>query len=308
MRKRLWFTICLLDVHTSFDPDSRPLIPHEMTQAATLPLNVNDSDFDPLYHPEGLQLQEREEVTDVTFALVTYNVQICGRRLFHAMSSRGEYSTREQILQDFKDRVLSLARHCNPDESNYSWLVYHGSRNLISSTQIHVFKRPDSTSLQKQPPPPSLLELCLNNLENIPRIHGDDRGEAFRWYIQPQWPQILLTIKECFTTTDAALLKRAWPVIEDVVGHYERMHRDQNTRSRYVMLRKSLDKARRRVDSIIQSAAAAASIQDGDADTSGLVNGFGDLPDVMDVGWDDLLNDLSFFGEFPDGDFVDWMG
>ena len=37
-----------------------------------------------------------------------------------------------------------------------------------------------------------------------------------------------------------------------------------------------------------------------------IANGFEDLMD-MNVGWDDLLNDLSF-GEFPYGDCIDWTG
>lgn len=297
MRKRLWFTICLLDVQTCFDPDSRPLIPLEMTQP-TLPLNVNDSDFDPSFVVGDLNdLPERDEVTDVTFALFTYNLQICGRRLYYI--PRGEHLARENILKGFKDSVLPLTRHCNPDDSNYSWLVYYASQNLISSTQLHVFRQPGHDNQQQQQQQPSLLELCLKNLENIPRIHGDDRGEGFRWYIQPQWPQILLAIKECFVTTDAALLKRAWPLIEDVVGHYENTHRGPNTKSRKLMLRKSLEKARRRVDSIIQSAADDDHILAGP-------NGFEDLPD-MNLGWDELSNDFSF-GEFSYGDCIDWTG
>lgn len=297
MRKRLWFTIGLLDVQTCFDPDSRPLILLEMTQP-TLPLNVNDADFDPSFdNSGGIALQERDEVTDMTFALFTYHLQFCGRRLYH--TPRGEHSAREDILSNFKDSVLPLTRNCNPDDSNYSWLVYYASQNLISSTQLHIFRRPDLVGQQhQQQQQPSLLELCLKNLENIPRIHGDDRGEGFRWYVQPQWPQILLAIKECFVTTDAALLKRAWPLIEDVVGHYERTHRDPNTSSRKSILRKSLKRARGRVNLIIQSA---------EEDHQNIqVNGFEDLPD-MDVGWDELFNDFSF-GEFPYGDCIDWTG
>jgi hypothetical protein len=64
------------------------------------------------------------------------------------------------------------------------------------------------------------------------------------------------------------------------------------------MLRKSLEKARRRVDSIIQSAA--------DDDGTNFVNGFENLPD-MDLGWDELFNDFAF-GEFSYGDCIDWTG
>ena len=63
-------------------------------------------------------------------------------------------------------------------------------------------------------------------------------------------------------------------------------------------MRKSLKRARGRVNLIIQSA---------EEDHQNIqVNGFEDLPD-MDVGWDELFNDFSF-GEFPYGDCIDWTG
>ncbi|EED24382.1 C6 transcription factor, putative [Talaromyces stipitatus ATCC 10500] len=299
MRKRLWFTMCLLDVQTCFDPDSQPLIPIEMTQF-TLPRNVNDSDFNVSF--TGAGLPERDDVTDLTFALITYNLQACTRRLYYI--PRGEYAAREEVLNHFKDKVLPLTRHCNPDESNYSWLIYWSSQNLVSSTQL-IFRRATQTSTSPQST--CLLEHCLKNLENIPRIHGDVRGEGFRWYISPQWPLILLAIKECFVTTDVTLLKRAWPLMEDVVGHYRNKQTDPGTRSKKAMLKKLMKRARRRVDALIQSADAVAA-EEVTENMEGVVEEQQQqqMDLFMNVSWDDLLDDFQSITEFPYGDLIDW--
>lgn len=87
MRKRLWLTICLLDLQVSLAQISEPLISHgEVASALAVVRNTNDSDCSPTtQHP----LHDREGLTGITFALITYRVQLAGRMLhFYSSSSR----------------------------------------------------------------------------------------------------------------------------------------------------------------------------------------------------------------------------
>ncbi|ROW15896.1 hypothetical protein VPNG_02619 [Cytospora leucostoma] len=85
MRKRLWLTICLLDLQVSLAQLSEPLVSHdEVASALAVVRNINDSDFGPTTrHP----LHDREGLTDITFALITYRVQLAGRMLHFSSSS-----------------------------------------------------------------------------------------------------------------------------------------------------------------------------------------------------------------------------
>lgn len=291
MRKRLWLTICFLDLQTCFDPDSQPLIPLEKTQM-TLPLNVNDSDIDE--SSKALDLTERDVVTDMTFALITYNLQRLGRRLYYIAPE--DSSTRKEIIGAFQNNVFSLTRHCNPDDSDYSWFVHHASRSLSASSELHMFRRPISSHHDRS----QLLEIVSKVLENTPRMQNDKRGEGFRWYITPQWPPIALAIRECYASTDVALVERVWPLVEFAFEHYRNAHTDANDRARISMLSRLLEKGRTRVDALSQqhSVDNATSIDCG-------VQSIDQMDTSFVIGWDDLLNDLSY-GEFPGSDLVDW--
>ncbi|OKL59820.1 hypothetical protein UA08_04718 [Talaromyces atroroseus] len=320
MRKRLWLTICVLDVQTSIDPDSLPLIPLEMTQIA-LPRNVNDTDFDISY--KGHDLPERQEVTDMTFPLVIYSLQAFGRRLYYTEPQ--QWSAHEELVASFHNITSQLTKYCNPDDSNYSWFVHYGTQSLEAAARLHIFRR--FASMRDNMPSfnqerPSILALCAKVIENAPRIQNDERGEGFRWYVTPQWPTVVVAIRECYISTDPTLVMQVWPLIEDVFEHYKKAHADPNGRAKTRMIRKLMERTRERVNALIQSTSV---------DSQNIVPtlDFGSLPqepgeplddttmaniekqsfDPMDpswaVGWDDLINELSY-GAFPSGEFGDW--
>lgn len=67
MRARLWLTICMLDYQTALSRNSEPLVKHESVGLALAQIrHVNDVDFGPSSGP----VQDREELTDMTFAYV----------------------------------------------------------------------------------------------------------------------------------------------------------------------------------------------------------------------------------------------
>jgi hypothetical protein len=70
MRRRLWWQICLLDLQSSSDRGSDPVLAFDSFDTK-YPLNVNDDDL----HPDNSQEpQKRDEYTDITFSLVCQEV------------------------------------------------------------------------------------------------------------------------------------------------------------------------------------------------------------------------------------------
>lgn len=195
MRKRLWLTICLMDLQASFSEGSMPLIsPDEVASSLPLLRNINDTDFnwstiDDVPHKEGL--------TDTTFSLVTYYAQLGGRiakpihdekkcttiiedstpgSSFRPQPSWTSWTpdsaTRQQRAKDFEERALNLLHFCDPESSSYAWFTWHGTQCLISATRLlamHPILRPDNNSRNQNtasneqsglPPPwPSTPEL-----------------------------------------------------------------------------------------------------------------------------------------------------
>jgi hypothetical protein len=77
MRRRVWVTLCMLDVRASEDQGMEYTIPLG-TFDTKLPLNINDSDIE----PDAVQMPaEREGITDMTFPLVSAEIMETSKQM-----------------------------------------------------------------------------------------------------------------------------------------------------------------------------------------------------------------------------------
>ncbi|KAA8646854.1 Zn(II)2Cys6 domain-containing transcription factor nscR [Aspergillus tanneri] len=219
MRRRLWLTICLMDLKASFSQASEPLISiEEATSTFSPPQHINDSDFDPT---TAHDVPDREGLSDTTFALVSYHVQLAGRALNFgvAASDRDQNKeSRQQRAQQFEQNALRLLHFCDPESSPYAWFTWHGTQCLVSGARLSALRpiqRPQKEDNTE------LLRLTLSVLEKAQLMHSDPRGEGFRWYVTIPWHALATAIAECFVCPDVSLTQRAWPIIE---ASYQLLH------------------------------------------------------------------------------------
>lgn len=226
MRNRLWCTICVLDLQASFHQASEPLIDLEV-EHYTLPRNINDADFDPSF--QGADIPDKDELTDITFSLVTYKAQLSGR-LLNFMgtttsatrnSSPGHAATiwddRLDQARHFEDQVHRLLANCDPESSAYAWFTFHGTKSLISSMRLSALRPLNRAGLRAPPRvqgSSDLLTAALSVLSKAQLVRTDPRGEGFRWYVRVQWHALAIAIAECFVCSDEQLLASVWPVVE----------------------------------------------------------------------------------------------
>ncbi|OCL08872.1 hypothetical protein AOQ84DRAFT_272746, partial [Glonium stellatum] len=246
MRRRLWYTICLLDLQTSFDQASEPVITPDSLHPS-MPKNVNDSEFEPEFNGD---LPDREDLTDMTFSLVTYNAQASGKVLNFipasgvAKSSMGvtyNWDARQRYVENFEQTVMKLLRHCDPSGGSYAWFAFHGSEAMVAAMKLAALRplyRAGSGAPPRVQGSSHLLELSAIVLEKVYLIRTDLRGEAFRWYIVLQWHALAIAIAECYACNDAALVKRLWPLIETSFKH----HSDSMIEYRRGMLWRPMEK------------------------------------------------------------------
>ncbi|KAJ5215824.1 uncharacterized protein N7498_002231 [Penicillium cinerascens] len=207
MRRRLWFTICLMDLQASFFQASEPLISVDESSSTALPQHINDSDFDPTTthndpNPEGL--------TDTTFALVTYHAQRMGRLL-----NFGGHDHKE---------ALRLLHFCDPEASAYAWFTWHGTQSLIATARLAALRPlqwPGQAPPRRRKGNTELLRLCLPVLEKAQLMHTDPRAKGFRWYVTIPWHALAIAMAECYVSSDAALVQNAWPLVESSYLQHE---------------------------------------------------------------------------------------
>lgn len=233
MRSRLWCSICALDLQASLQQASEPLIDLEV-EHYTLPRNINDADFDMNF--QGVDIPDKDELTDITFSLVIYKAQLSGRLLnFRGIktsttnkSSPG-YETaiwgdRRGQAHRFEDQVRTLIAGCDPESSAYAWFTFHGADSIVSSMRLSALRPLHRTGLRAPPCSQGsneALASALSVLSKAQLVRNDPRGEGFRWYLRIQWHDLATAIAECLVCTDKQLLVRAWPVVETA---YESMY------------------------------------------------------------------------------------
>lgn len=248
-RRRLWLTICLLDLQASFAQTSDPMISHDEVVPSLLGIrHINDADMDPA-RDVWSDMPDREGLTDTTFALVTYNAQSSGRQLNfaasntgnsngtakgsqHQLDPRSQRDLRQQQSRQFEQKALELLHFCDPEQSGQAWFTWHGTQCLIASMRLSALRpirRPHGDA-QRLPASPiakkgsgdaELLKLALRVLEKATLIHGDMRGEGFRWYVNVPWLAIAIALAECYVSEDHEAIRQAWPLIERAYSHHE---------------------------------------------------------------------------------------
>lgn len=275
MRLRLWLTICLLDLQASFAQSTKPLISHVDAEAAMSEVrHINDDDFEPYTMNE---VTDREELTDTTFALVTYRAQVAGRLLNFAGSEPGIGTTsscstfcsaafpsqeqRRHYVSQFQQQSLALVHFCDPESSPYAWFTWHSTQCLVSAmrlSELLPFQYTSSSQSLTTPPSPQpradtdLLRRTLQNLEKTQLIYTDPRGEGFRWYITIPWLALSTAITECTSCVDTALVRKAWPVIEASYLQYESFFIENNSETSRPPLALMMHQTREKLSPILQ--------------------------------------------------------
>ncbi|KAI1211414.1 uncharacterized protein F4807DRAFT_466675 [Annulohypoxylon truncatum] len=242
VRQRLWNTICLLDLQTSFGQIAEPLVGLGGFPSI-LPLNINDCDFD--VDTVG-ELMGRDGLTDMTFALVLYSAERTGRLLnFHGKELVDfNWEQREEHVSRFEQSVLNLLNFCDPESSPYAWSTFHGAQMRIVAMRLTALR--PLHRLSNRPTPQAqninLLNSALEVLNKVHLIRTDPRGEGFRWYEVVQWHTLAIAIIECFCA-DTDTLRISWPLVE---ASYEDYRTDLKNYHQG-MLRKPLEMLMNRV-------------------------------------------------------------
>ena len=221
MRRRLWYTICLLDLHSSFDRGSEPVIGHRSAHPQ-LPLNINDSEFQP--DSEDC-FSDREGLTDMTKALVLYHAQATGKALgvqdedtpSSAQAMSKATNARQELVEQFELRTRKLLRYCDPESSPYAWSAFNGSLATLATMQLS-FRRPlnhnGRRGIAMDTDPTNILRLATTVLERDIIMRSDSRGEPFRWFSIVHWHPLAVAIAECYVCDNVAVLRHVWPTIE----------------------------------------------------------------------------------------------
>jgi hypothetical protein len=232
VKKRLWLTICLLDLQTSLAHASKPLITvEEVKPSLDLIRHINDADFGPdTVNP----VPDREGITDITFALIKFHLQVFGRQIgdgntlpSQAVGLRLDCETVHDHEQHFERSVLRFLQFCDPESSPYSWFVWHSTHLYVAGARLSVLRPLYRAKYTGQVVPPrvryetEIMEQTISALEKMRLMHTDPRAKDFRWMVLTQWHILAVAIAECYVCPNQALVRHAWSLIEPLYQKHE---------------------------------------------------------------------------------------
>ena len=163
MRRRLWWTICLLDVRSCEDHRTDPIINEEMYDVR-LPLNVSDDDLYPGMQEPPL---ERTGGTEMTFSLLRFKTIAIVRQVNSTTVSSIE--NKEGSAEDYLSKVNKAFQHLNEMYLKHCdlnipihWVGAVVARLILAKASLVAYHR--AVPSDNRPSRPAFLREKLINL------------------------------------------------------------------------------------------------------------------------------------------------
>ncbi|KAL5355543.1 C6 transcription factor [Aspergillus floccosus] len=238
MRRRLWWSIYLLDSRSSeFRGVGTQITEHSYD--TRLPLNINDSDIS----PDSAQApEERVGFTDMTFCLVRCEMTVLYRRSClnayntTSSSSEGGHTSHhseqrvhklEQIHNQLRERFLQFCDVSIPVQ----WVTATVIRLALARSWL-LAHLPDGTTAEQIPltgissledtKREQLFSTAIEVLEFAYLLETDSRTKQWSWLFEgyPQWHAAVVVLTELRVRPQTMLAGRAWAVTVKAVTRW----------------------------------------------------------------------------------------
>ncbi|KAJ5545874.1 hypothetical protein N7494_003459 [Penicillium frequentans] len=229
MRRRLWWHICLMDIRSSEDHGTVPLI-HEGMYDTRLPLNVNDDDL----YPEMTEApMERECCTDMTFTLIRCEITSALRRVdytcpgnrFRMGDNTPSTERCERMIQMINNRVEErYIKHCDMNIPIH-WASATVARLILAKLWLivhHPMTRKDRSTNVSQTIRESLFLTAIEVLEFGRLLETDPKTAKWAWLFRTnmQWHGVAFVLSEVCVRPICPVTDRAWNAVHSLYSDW----------------------------------------------------------------------------------------
>ncbi|KAK3328135.1 fungal-specific transcription factor domain-containing protein [Cercophora scortea] len=248
IRRRVWWTLCVLDVRSSEDQGVDLTISHGMFDT-NLPLNINDSDISP---ETEAQPTERSGETDMQLSLYTFQVCVITRRMMAPRPNNTVPSLAELdvLLNELYDTVNNSGFQGVAGITNPKYWVGVTVVRLVIAKMTLLLHLPALLSSSAQDgigdTRTKLFHAALEVAEYNHALNSDRSYRHWSWVFQTytHWYAIVFLLLEINRRQWSPTVERAW-----VALHSEWLIPNQSSMDKglriSVPLRKLIAKARR---------------------------------------------------------------
>ncbi|KAF7587653.1 hypothetical protein BBP40_006909 [Aspergillus hancockii] len=213
LRRRLWWSIFLLDVQTS-EYHTIPSQIYEANYNTKLPLNINDADLS----PESTEApEERDNFTEMTFCIARCEMTATHCQIFSSGSSL-----------PFEKQLRALEHlHTRPEERYLRFCDVSVPIQWVTATIIRlamarlwlVAHLPQMSTGELIPGTPGyerLFQTAIEVVEFAYLLEVDERTARWSWLFEAymQWHAVAFVLSELCTRPQSPETYRAWKVVE----------------------------------------------------------------------------------------------
>ncbi|THC99803.1 hypothetical protein EYZ11_000733 [Aspergillus tanneri] len=228
MRRRLWWHICILDIHTAEDGASVPCIQDSLFNTR-LPTNVNDVNLDPqMSVPPVAQTGK----TEMLFSLVRFEVSYFARQIVFP----------DQFCQDNGYKVLSPLEKCEAiDRFQRSietrYLVHCDKRVpldfiITTSTRLVLVRfkltvtKPRSGQNQNQnhlAMPGNFRGICVELLQQSHDLRRCEKARHWLWLFQSyvEWEALACLLLDLCLTPSRTVADLVWTTVNKIYRYWK---------------------------------------------------------------------------------------
>jgi hypothetical protein len=255
MRRRIWWALCLLDMRASEDQGMDLTITHGSFDTK-LPLNINDVDIDP---NSKQRPTEREGISDMTFALVTFKVCEVTRQMLAVGLKDGALSLEDQsrLLNEIYERLDRTYLQYTDESGNLAyWVLVNCTRLVMAKMMLIIYLPVLFSSPSEHFSDEMRTKLFVAAIEVAEYNHALNAEEAcrdWRWIFQvyTHWHAIVYLLIEITRRPWSPIVERAWVALHSSWLIPAQSNIDKNLRI-WVPLRKLMARARKHRDTALR--------------------------------------------------------
>ena len=251
MRRRVWWTVCMLDVRASEDQGTDYTIARGSFDTK-LPLNINDTDI----WPERTQMPTgRVGITDMTFPLVSFEMTEVMKQIMAQSAKEGAPGIEEQsrLLNEIYQKLDRgyLQYSVEPGNITY-WVGVTIARLVMAKMTLFIYLPILFSSPSEHSSDTIKTKLLIAAIETAEYNHALNAEQAcrhWRWVFQTytHWYAVVYLLIVISRRPWSPIVERAWVALHSQWLIPAQSYMDKNLRV-WVPLRKLMSKARKHRD------------------------------------------------------------
>lgn len=219
-RRRLWFSICLMDTQATLDRGAAPLI--HAKDLGTPPRDLNDNELESAitFSPRSTAL------TDMSFSMMTYEAMVCFKRIcaLDEVPDDGwrRWEQKLELVAELESVFSSKYFPIDPVDATPIEMMRQGGARSIAASMRLLLRRPPYRSRYHAVPPTDEFDSMASATEVLRRHMDLDARQLapWAWKKWTPWYALAVALAELCRNPYGDGADEAYPVVREAFRRY----------------------------------------------------------------------------------------